>query len=91
MERKDASDRGVLYAAGMNAGEGIVGIVLAILAVVNVADKLNLSSLYDESGAFQTVGNWVGLIAFVLFYGDEFGGIERKIFLCCGMTAVRAV
>jgi hypothetical protein len=26
-----------------------------------------------------------------LFYGDEFGGIERKIFLCCGMTAVRAV
>ena len=35
-ERKDASDRGVLYAAGMIAGEGIVGIVLAILAVVNV-------------------------------------------------------
>ena len=56
----------VLYAAGMIAGEGIVGIVLAILAVVNVADKLNLSSLYGESGAFQTVGNWVGLIAFVL-------------------------
>jgi hypothetical protein len=23
-----------------------------------------------------------------LFYGDEFGGIERKIFLCCGMPAV---
>lgn len=21
-----------------------------------------------------------------LFYGDEFGGIERKIFLCCGKT-----
>ena len=34
----------------MIAGEGIVGIVLAILAVVNVADKLNLSSLYGESG-----------------------------------------
>ena len=71
-ERKDASDRGVLYAAGMIAGEGIVGIILAILAVVNVADKLNLSSLYGESGAFQTVGNWVGLIAFVLLLSTLF-------------------
>ena len=31
--RKDGSDRGVLYAAGMIAGEGIVGILLAVLAV----------------------------------------------------------
>ena len=56
----------------MIAGEGIVGIILAILAVVNVADKLNLSSLYGESGAFQTVGNWVGLIAFVLLLSTLF-------------------
>lgn len=77
-ERKDASDRGVLYAAGMIAGEGIVGIILAILAVVNVADKLNLSSLYGESGAFQTVGNWVGLIAFVLLLSTLFHFTKRK-------------
>lgn len=77
-ERKDASDRGVLYAAGMIAGEGIVGIVLAILAVVNVADKLNLSSLYGESGAFQTVGNWVGLIAFVLLLSTLFHFTKGK-------------
>ena len=77
-ERKDASDRGVLYAAGMIAGEGIVGILLAILAVVNVADKLNLSSLYGESGAFQTVGNWVGLIAFVLLLSTLFHFTKGK-------------
>ena len=77
-ERKDASDRGVLYAAGMIAGEGIVGIVLAILAVVNVADKLNLSSLYGESGAFQTVGNWVGLIAFALLLSTLFHFTKGK-------------
>ena len=77
-ERKDASDRGILYAAGMIAGEGIVGIILAILAVVNVADKLNLSSLYGESGAFQTVGNWVGLIAFVLLLSTLFHFTKGK-------------
>ena len=62
--RKDGSDRGVLYAAGMIAGEGIVGILLAVLAVFGVADKINLSSVYGN--AFQSVGNWVGLAAFVV-------------------------
>ena len=62
--RKDGSDRGVLYAAGMIAGEGIVGILLAVLAVFGVADKINLSSVYGA--AFQSVGNWVGLAAFVV-------------------------
>lgn len=64
--RKDGSDRGVLYAAGMIAGEGIVGILLAVLAVFGVSDKIDLSSLYGNGGAFQTVGNWVGLAAFVV-------------------------
>ena len=50
-----------LYAAGMIAGEGIVGILLAVLAVFGVADKINLSSVYGA--AFQSVGNWVGLAA----------------------------
>ena len=46
--RKDGSDRGVLYAAGMIAGEGIVGILLAVLAVFNVADKIDLLPYMEE-------------------------------------------
>ncbi len=34
---------GILFCSGLIAGEGLVGILLAILAVVGVADKLDLS------------------------------------------------
>ena len=38
---------GILFCSGMIAGEGIIGIVLALLAVIGVADRLDLSgSLY---------------------------------------------
>ena len=57
--KKDASDRGVLYAAGMIAGEGIVGILLAVLAVVNVADKLNLFFIIWRKSSRQLVTGMV--------------------------------
>lgn len=34
---------GVLFCSGLIAGEGLVGILLAVLAVIGVADKINLS------------------------------------------------
>ena len=37
------SSSGILFCSGMIAGEGLVGILLAILAVVGVADKLDMS------------------------------------------------
>ena len=74
--RKNGSDRGVLYAAGMIAGEGIVGILLAVLAVFGVADKINLSSVYGA--AFQSVGNWVGLAAFVVLLATLFYFARNK-------------
>ena len=46
-ENKEGIDRGVLYASGLIAGEGLVGIILAILAVAGVADKLNLSGVLN--------------------------------------------
>lgn len=35
---------GILFCSGMIAGEGIVGLLLAVLAVFNVLDKIDLSS-----------------------------------------------
>ena len=61
---------GVLYAAGMIAGEGIIGILLAVLAVVGLDSAIDLSSVYGD--AFQSVGNWVGLVAFVLLLSTLF-------------------
>ena len=67
---------GTLYCAGMIAGEGIVGILLAVLAVFGVSDKIDLSSVYGA--AFQSVGNWVGLAAFVVLLATLFYFARNK-------------
>lgn len=41
---KEESSSGVLFCSGLIAGEGLVGILLAILAVVNVADWFDISA-----------------------------------------------
>ena len=63
-ERKNAIDSGTLYSAGMIAGEGMIGIMLALFAVAGLDKVINLSGIYGAN--FQTYGNFVGLVAFVL-------------------------
>ena len=43
-KRSSSTDSGILFCSGLIAGEGIIGIVLAVLAVAGVADKLDLSA-----------------------------------------------
>ena len=65
---KRAADNGVLYCSGLIAGEGLVGILLAVFAVVKVsggqtiAEKINLAREGEE--AF--LGNVPGIIFFIL-------------------------
>ena len=60
-ENKDANS-GILFCSGMIAGERLGGILLAILAVVNVAGKIDLS------GSFTTgvVGGVVLMVVMIL-------------------------
>ena len=60
-ENKDANS-GILFCSGMIAGEGLVGILLAILAVINVAGKIDLS------GSFTTgiIGGVVLMVVMIL-------------------------
>lgn len=46
-KKTDDADSGILFCSGMIAGEGLVGIILAILAVAGVSDKLNLSGVLN--------------------------------------------
>ena len=46
-KKTDDADDGILFCSGMIAGEGLVGIILAILAVAGAADKLNLSGVLN--------------------------------------------
>ena len=43
-EQDNGAGGGILFCSGMIAGEGIVGILLAILAVLGVTDALDMSS-----------------------------------------------
>lgn len=46
-EASDDSSSGILYCSGLIAGEGLVGIILAILAVLGVSDAMDLSGKLD--------------------------------------------
>ena len=52
---KKKINRGILFCSGMIAGEGLIGILLAVLAVINVADRLNLSGHFSL-GVFGGIG-----------------------------------
>ena len=50
-EKKERADRGVLFTSGLIAGEGIMGIVLAVLAVAGVDGKIALPFSLPQIGS----------------------------------------
>lgn len=70
-KKEKAVNRGILFTSGMIAGEGLVGILLAILAVFGVGDVLDLSGKLNLPGWANTVGSIVvfaGLICIMLAF-----------------------
>jgi len=62
-EKKEIINDGVLFCSGMIAGEGLVGILLALLAVFGVDSVLNLSARF---GIPQIVSDIGGLVLFAI-------------------------
>ena len=72
-DQKQAVENGVLYSSGLIAGEGLVGILLAVFAIIRIPEK---GTLGDVLGGFLpnlipalqnvNVGNIVGIVAFAL-------------------------
>ncbi len=69
--RQEVISDGILYSSGMIAGEGIVGIILAILAVFGVNLSVN-----------GILGNWGGVVFFILLCAVMiwfmFNGAKKK-------------
>ena len=61
---------GVLFCSGLIAGEGLVGIILAILTVAKVADKLDLSGSV-QTGTIGSVILFVIMIALVARFASK--------------------
>lgn len=65
-EKTEATTTGILFTSGLIAGEGLIGILLAIFAIIpfangTIADVINL-----QTGAGINLGNLGGLIFFAL-------------------------
>ena len=58
-KKKNVINNGILFCSGMIAGEGLVGILLAILAVVNVGSLLDISGLLNLPGWVTDIGSLV--------------------------------
>lgn len=75
-ERKDIIDRGVLYSSGMIAGEGLIGILLAVFAVIPVSKKENLSDIINLGGILGNIGGtifFVIILASMIFFATHRG------------------
>lgn len=69
-EKKARGDRGVLFTSGLIAGEGIMGIILAVLAVVGAADRIKLLEV--------PLPQFVSLIIFILLLAYLFRVCMKK-------------
>ncbi len=61
-KKKNAINNGVLFCSGMIAGEGLVGIILAILAVFGVGEMLDLSGILNLPA-------WASNLGSILLFG----------------------
>ena len=62
-KRERVTNDGILFCSGMIAGEGLVGILLAVLTVLGVSDALDLSAKLNLPGWVTSVG---ALVVFAL-------------------------
>ena len=58
-EKKQIISDGILYCSGMIAGEGLVGIILAVLAIFGVDQVIDLSQYVQGSEMVSSVGSIV--------------------------------
>jgi LPXTG-motif cell wall-anchored protein len=61
--KKDIVNDGILFCSGMIAGEGLVGILLALFAVFGIADAIDISGRLNLPSA---VSNVLSLMVFGL-------------------------
>ncbi len=65
-KRTTATSNGILFCSGMIAGEGLVGILLALLAVFGVSEALDLSGVLNLPAWASNVGSLVLFAVIVL-------------------------
>ena len=74
-EGNKITEKGILYGSGMIAGEGLIGILLALFAVIPLANGKSLLEAIDLGGL---LGNFGGLAFFILLLASFVWFTARK-------------
>lgn len=70
-KREAIIEKGVLYSSGMIAGEGIIGILLAVCAIIPMGNSLSIGNYIDLSNtvlSFGNAGSWVFFTLLILSF-----------------------
>ena len=75
-ERKSVTENGILYSSGLIAGEGLVGILLAVLAIIpfkdgSVADFINIGGILGNTGGVFFFIILLASLVFFSLYKDQ--------------------
>lgn len=65
-KKKSIVNDGTLFCSGMIAGEGLVGILLAFLAIIKVNSAIDLSAKYNISPILSNIGGLIVLTVIIL-------------------------
>lgn len=77
-EKKDESNSGILFSSGMIAGEGLVGILLAVFAVTGVDKVLDISGFVNTGIIGAAVLLVVLCVVLVKYAGISFASGKKK-------------
>lgn len=78
-ERKNKVENGILYSSGLIAGEGLVGILLAVFAIIPAGKDKTWGDIINLSENFNfSLGNIGGLVFFALLGATLVGFINKK-------------
>jgi putative OPT family oligopeptide transporter len=67
-EKKALVDNGLLFCSGMIAGEGVVGIILALLAIFGIDNLIDLSEKLNLSQSFMSIGGIVLFLILIILF-----------------------
>ena len=77
-KQNDDSGKGILFCSGMIAGEGIIGVVLAILTVTGITDIIDLSSKIPTGNATSIIVLVISCAVVYFFAANKKGDSSGK-------------
>lgn len=66
--REKVTNSGILFSSGMIAGEGLVGILLAVFAITGISSKINLGAILGISPTVSNIGALVLFAVLILIF-----------------------